>query len=70
MDFYRTWLPFIYLYGVGGIVFIVGMFLILRTKALRLNYHRHKKWLWLLLYGFFFWMSLHALFIYLAIGSQ
>jgi hypothetical protein len=70
MDFYRTWLPFIYLYGVGGIVFIVGMFLILRTKALRPTYYRHKKWLWLLLYGFFFWMSLHALFIYLAIGSQ
>tara|TARA_B100001250_G_scaffold212836_1_gene182553 strand:- start:1818 stop:2030 length:213 start_codon:yes stop_codon:yes gene_type:complete len=70
MDFYRTWLPFIYLYGVGGIIFIVGLFLILRTNALRLNYLRHKKWLWLLIYGFFFWAGLHALFIYLAIGSQ
>jgi len=70
MDFYRTWLPFIYLYGIGGIVFIVGLFLILRTNALRPSYLRHKKWLWLLIYGFFFWAGLHAFFIYLAIGSQ
>ena len=63
MDFERTWLPFLYLYGVGGIVFTLGMILILKTKALRLNFSRHKKWLWLLLYGFLFWLSLHATFI-------
>ncbi|MEC7854447.1 MAG: hypothetical protein VX924_03695 [Candidatus Neomarinimicrobiota bacterium] len=70
MDFERTWLPFIYLYGVGGIVFTLGMILILKTKALRLNFSRHKKWLWLLLYGFLFWLSLHLTFILLALGSQ
>jgi hypothetical protein len=70
LDFSRTWLPFIYLYGVGGIVFTVGMFLILRRKALRLSYHRHKKWFWLLIFGFVFWFSLHAIFIILAIGSN
>jgi|TARA_B100001142_G_scaffold9032_1_gene8802 hypothetical protein len=70
MDFFRTWLPFIYLYGVGGIIFSVGVILILRTKALRPSYHRHKKWLWVLFYGFFFWASFHAIFIMLAIGSQ
>ena len=70
MDFFRTWLPFIYLYGVGGIVFTVGLILILQTKALRPSYKRHKKWLWVLFYGFFFWAGLHATFIILAIGSQ
>ena len=44
MDFFRTWLPFIYLYGVGGIVFIVGLILILQTKALSPSYKRNKKW--------------------------
>ena len=70
MDFERTWLPFLYLYGIGGIVFTLGTILILKTKALRLNFKRHKKWLWLLLYGFIFWSSLHATFIILALRSQ
>ena len=70
LDFSRTWLPFIYLYGVGGIVFALGLILILRTKALRPSYDRHKKWLWVLFYGFFFWAGLHATFIFLALGSR
>tara|TARA_B100000700_G_C14547445_1_gene624922 strand:- start:125 stop:337 length:213 start_codon:yes stop_codon:yes gene_type:complete len=70
MDFARTWLPFLYLYGVGGIAFVLGMVLILRTNALRTTFHRHKNWVYFLLYGFLFYAGLHALFIYLAIGSQ
>ena len=34
LTFFHTWLPFIYLYGVGGIAFLIGMFLIVKTKAL------------------------------------
>ncbi|MCS5633393.1 MAG: hypothetical protein NZ763_03235 [Candidatus Marinimicrobia bacterium] len=69
MEFANTWLPFIYLYGVGGIAFVVGMLLILRTKALQVSFDRHKKWLWVLIYGFLFYAGLHATFILLAIGS-
>mgnify|MGYP001390000238 FL=1 len=69
MEFANTWLPFIYLYGVGGIAFVVGMLLILRTKALQVSFERHKKWLWVLIYGFLFYAGLHATFILLAIGS-
>lgn len=69
MEFANTWLPFIYLYGVGGIAFVVGMLLILRTKALEVSSERHKKWLWVLIYGFLFYAGLHATFILLAIGS-
>ena len=47
MDFAQTWLPFIYLYGVGGIAFVFGLNLILRTKALRVSYFRHKMWVWI-----------------------
>ncbi|MDP6338728.1 MAG: hypothetical protein QF842_00175 [Candidatus Marinimicrobia bacterium] len=70
MDFAQTWLPFLYLYGVGGIAFVLGMILILRTKALRVSFDRHKKWVFVLLYGFIFYAGIHAFFIYLAIGSQ
>tara|TARA_B100000446_G_scaffold21744_1_gene17734 strand:- start:55 stop:267 length:213 start_codon:yes stop_codon:yes gene_type:complete len=69
MEFANTWLPFIYLYGVGGIAFVLGMLLILRTKALEVSFDRHKKWLWVLIYGFLFYAGLHATFILLAIGS-
>ena len=69
MSFYQTWLPFIHLYGVGGIAFLFGTFLIYRTGALRVNYETHKKWIWVLFYGYFFYAFIHALFIYLAIGS-
>ena len=69
MEFANTWLPFIYLYGIGGIAFVLGMLLILRTKALEVSFERHKKWLWVLIYGFLFYAGLHATFILLAIGS-
>lgn len=69
MEFANTWLPFIYLYGVGGIAFVLGMLLILRTKSLKVSFERHKKWLWVLIYGFLFYAGLHATFILLAIGS-
>ena len=70
MNFYQTWLPFFYLYGVGGTAFLIGTFLIYKTGALRVSYETHKKWIWVLFYGYFFYAFIHALFIYLAIGSS
>ena len=70
MNFYQPWLPFFYLYGVGGIAFLLGTFLIYKTGALRVSYETHKKWIWVLFYGYFFYAFIHALFIYLAIGSN
>ena len=69
MNFYQTWLTFFYLYGVGGVAFLLGTFLIYKTGALRVSYETHKKWIWVLFYGYFFYAFIHALFIYLAIGS-
>ena len=70
MNFYQTWLPFFYLYGVGGIAFLLGTLLIYKTGALRVSHEIHKKWIWVLFYGYFFYAFIHALFIYLAIGSS
>ena len=49
MNFYQTWLPFFYLYGVGGIAFLLGTFLIYKTGALRVSYETHKNG-----YGYYF----------------
>ena len=70
MDFYQTWLPFIYLYGVGGIAFIIVMIIIIRSNALRIKFQRHLKWVWVLIFGFLFYAAIHAFLIFVAIRSQ
>lgn len=70
LDFAQTWLPFLYLYGVGGAAFVIGMMLILRTKALNSEIPRHRLWIKVLLFGFGFYFTLHAVFIMLALRSS
>ncbi len=67
LTFYYTWLPFIYLYGVGGISFITGIYLITKTKALDIERNDHLVWLAILFFGFIYYASIHRLFISLAI---
>tara|TARA_B100001750_G_C15467594_1_gene577947 strand:- start:1015 stop:1230 length:216 start_codon:yes stop_codon:yes gene_type:complete len=70
IDFSQSWLPFIYLYGVGGIFFVIGVRLIVKTNALNLSIPRHCIWLKVLLFGFAFYALLHLIFILLALGSK
>ncbi len=67
LDFSHTWLPYIYLYGVGGIAFIVGMILILKTSALNLTQLKHRKWLVVLLFGFMYYAGIHGALIIAAL---
>ena len=69
LDFSRTWLPFVYLYGVGGFAFLVGMYLITKSNALNLSNQKHKKWLYVLIFGFIYYAGIHSVFILLALGS-
>ena len=69
LTFYHTWLPFIYLYGVGGIAFLIGMFLIIRNKALILGKIHHKKWLVVLVFGFVYYAFIHGTFILMALNN-
>ena len=67
LDFSRTWLPFIYLYGVGGIAFMIGTILIIKTNALNLSSQSHKNWLVILLFGFIYYAGIHVTFILIAL---
>ena len=69
LTFYHTWLPFLYLYGVGGIAFLIGMFLIVKTKALIYKKSHHKKWLVVLVFGFIYYASIHGFFIIMALNN-
>ena len=67
LTFFNTWLPFIYLYGVGGIAFLVGMYLIINTRSLNIRKLHHKKWLIVLIFGFIYYAGIHGAFILLAL---
>jgi uncharacterized membrane protein HdeD (DUF308 family) len=69
LDFSRTWIPYIYLYGVGGGIFLIGMFIILRSKSLKIERVRHKKWYHILIFGILYYMGIHALFTCAAVGE-
>jgi hypothetical protein len=63
VPFSHTWLPFIYLYGVGGFFFLFGMVIIKKSGAINLKKKMHKFWFKTLLYGFFYFMIMHAVLI-------
>lgn len=70
LDFSRTWLPFIYLYGVGGIIFILGMILILRSRSLNLKRRYHRIWLFILFLGFAWYVVIHSTVTLAALGYE
>ena len=57
----HTWLPLLYLYGVGGLFFWTGMILIRKSKAIDLNKKRHRFWYKVLIFGFFYFVAFHVL---------
>jgi len=40
LTFFDTWLPYIYLYGVGGVFFAIGLFIAVKSGALNLQKKR------------------------------
>lgn len=65
--FDHTWLPFMYLYGVGGFFFLIGMIIITKSKALDMKLKKHRYWFKVLIFGFFYFAALHAFFTILAL---
>ncbi len=61
MPFSHTWLPYIYLYGVGGLLFGSGLIITLKSGSLDLKRQHHRNWLLILIYGFIYFMVMHAL---------
>jgi len=60
-SFFNAWLPFIYLYGIGGIFFFTGIFIIRKSGAINLSKKSHRKWYRILLFGYFYFAALHFL---------
>lgn len=65
--FSHTWLPFIYLYVVGGIFFFFGMILVKKSGAMNPQSKKHQFWKKVLLFGFFYFVAIHAFLILAAL---
>ena len=58
--FSHSWLPFLYLYGLGGLFFAAGIIITIKSGSLNLKNIYHWRWFWILIFGLFWYMSLHA----------
>lgn len=65
--FFDTWMPFIYLYVVGGLFFLSGMIIIKKAKAVNFAKKSHRFWWNVSIFGFFYFMAIHAFFIVAAL---
>tara|TARA_B100001245_G_scaffold66003_1_gene45917 strand:+ start:2247 stop:2543 length:297 start_codon:yes stop_codon:yes gene_type:complete len=61
MDYFsHSWLPFMYLYGLGGLLFIAGIFITIKSGSLNPNKLSHWRWFWTLIFGLVWYMCIHA----------
>lgn len=63
------WASYLYQYGLGGVVFFVGIYIVLKSEACQLSYHKHRKWFYFLIGGFFYFAIAHWVWIYLALNT-
>lgn len=61
LTFFDTWLPYIYLYAVGGLFFLVGMIIVRKSGAIDLNNKKHRFWYRVMIFGFIYFAAMHAL---------
>ena len=55
------WFTYLYQYGLGGIVFGVGLWLIVKSGACDLGRRNERIWFIFLIVGFFWYAGLHFL---------
>lgn len=63
----NPWTSYLYLYGFGGVFFLVGIFIILKSGACQLGRGNDTFWFKVLLFGYFFYAAMHALWIVAAL---
>ena len=59
--FSHSWLPLIYLYSLGGVLFLSGIIITVRAGSFDLSKHTHAKWMWILVFGFIWYAGMHIL---------
>ncbi len=55
------WWPYFYLYGVGAVIFLIGLWMILGYRSCVLSRPRDRFWFGVLIFGFFWYAGIHFL---------
>lgn len=66
-SFFNTWLPFIYLYGIGALCFIAGMLIIRKAKSIDMRRKQHRYWWKVMWFGLIYFMAIHTFLILAAL---
>lgn len=53
------WWPYLYQYGVGLVVFLIGLWLILKYRACDLSRRNDRFWFGVLIFGFLWYAGIH-----------
>jgi hypothetical protein len=64
------WISFIYLYGIGGIIFCIPIFLGIKKGVLKLNRKTDRRILYGLLSAYWGYFAFQGVWNILAIGSR
>ncbi|MBM4175696.1 MAG: hypothetical protein FJ213_05925 [Ignavibacteria bacterium] len=60
----EIWISYFYMYLVGGIFFVIGLLITHKAGSMTLKKKNHRYYFRLLIFGFFYFMILHALLIF------
>ncbi len=61
------WMPLIYQYGVGGVVFLIGLTLVLRSQACDIRRRSDRFWLFVVVGGMALYFGVHLAVYLLAL---
>ncbi len=62
------WTSYLYMYGLGGVCFAIGIWLILQTRACQIGRGHDTFWFKVLLGGYLFFASLHGFWVWFSLS--
>lgn len=62
----NPWSSYIYMYTLGGLFFLTGLIVVIKTNSLNLNLKSDRIWLSNMILGFVFFISLHGAWVYIS----
>lgn len=66
----HSWLPYLYQYGLGAIIFIVGLVITLKSGSFDPRQRVHRRWLSILVVGFIWFVTFHGALTAAALGHE
>ena len=67
---FYSWLPYLYQYGLGAVIFAVGLLVTLRSGSFDVRRKVHRRWLIVLVLGFVWFLALHGCLTLAALGHE